>query len=358
MTGTWPGEDLLDGPRGRWACLSLLASVHASLLSLAFTAARSPTDSELTRKLTKAIAELDVSASGLTDEAALLEALEDSTSTARYWQPPDEQDVLLSTPQLRAALEPAARRIGGSASAAWWWSPIALGSQQLCSQQYVQWTDESPREPPALTGAAERLAKWRTNTLADERQAIRRPRAVNAPFSGAWWSTPSLSLITTTSRSLPELGAVTLRLVEDSLGWRRATVWPLRPAGECRIYEITGPVAWAELVERYPLDVSLSRRHDWWRTTGHDGSWSIPDWAAVAADFDAVHLTVAGYLSTAGRPITVGDSHSVLANWDPDATYWLGDVLESAGDPVEWHREETRSGKYGRWSRSIPSGGS
>jgi hypothetical protein len=347
LNGNRLGEELLNGPRGRGACLDLLTSAHASLGALAFTAARSPTDGELTRTLMKAIAEVDVSATGLTDDAALLDALEDSTSAARYWQPPDELDVLLSTPQLRAALEPVARRIGESASAAWWWSPVALDRQR-----YVQWTDESPREPPALSGAAERLALWRATALSDEREAARHSKPATANLTGNWTSTPSR--MTTTSRSHPELGAVTLRLVEDGLGWRQADVWPLRPAGVCRIYEITGPLAWAELVARYPLDVSLSRRQDWWRTTGHDGSWLIPDWAAVSSDFDAVHLTVAGYLSTAGRAIAVGTSHSVLANWDPDNTYWLSDVLESAGDPVEWHREETRT-RFSQWSRVIPS---
>jgi len=43
----------------------------------------------------------------------------------------------------------------------------------------------------------------------------------------------------------------------------------------------------------------MSRRHDWWRVTGSAGAWMIPDWVAVAADYDAVHLTVGGYLTTA-----------------------------------------------------------
>ncbi|MCU1505174.1 MAG: hypothetical protein JWP05_143 [Microbacteriaceae bacterium] len=348
MSRKRPGDDLLDGPRGRRVCLSLLTSAHDSLWQLAFHAARSPADGELTRALTRAITEADVADPGLTDETALLDALEVSTNAARYWQGPDDLDALLTSPQLRSALGPVAHQIGESASVAWWSSPIALDSQR-----YVQWTDESPLEPPALSGAADRLDRWRTNELSDERRAARRPKAVDASFSGEWWSTPALARLTTTSRSRPDLGAISLRLTEDALSYGRANVWPLRPAGGCRIYEITDPTAWTKLVARYPMDVSLSRRHDWWQATGHDGSWSIPDWAAVSSDFDAVHLTVTGYLTTAGRALPVGNSASVLAGWAPDQTYWLGDVLESAGDPVEWRLEDRRS-KHGRWSRGIP----
>jgi hypothetical protein len=73
-------------------------------------------------------------------------------------------------------------------------------------------------------------------------------------------------------------------------------------------------------VGRYPLDVSKSRRRDWWRATGRAGRWLIPDYAAVAADWDAVHVSVSGYLTTAGIAIPAGsDAYTMLAGWDPDA---------------------------------------
>ena len=40
--------------------------------------------------------------------------------------------------------------------------------------------------------------------------------------------------------------------------------------------------------------------------TGRAGQWVIPDYAAAAADWDAVHVSVAGYLTTAGIAIPAG----------------------------------------------------
>ncbi|HEY5988736.1 MAG TPA: hypothetical protein VIV12_20500, partial [Streptosporangiaceae bacterium] len=83
-------------------------------------------------------------------------------------------------------------------------------------------------------------------------------------------------------------------------------------------------------------DVSKSRRHDWWRVTGWAGSWLMPDYAAAAFDYDAIHLSVGGYLTTAGNALPVDDARCLLAGWDPDETYWLADVLAAAGPPIRW----------------------
>jgi hypothetical protein len=129
---------------------------------------------------------------------------------------------------------------------------------------------------------------------------------------------------------------VGLALVEDGFGQRNARCWPVEPRPGARIYEISSPEDWTELVGRYPLDVRKSRRHDWWRTTGWAGRWLIPDFAAVAVDYDAVHVSVAGYLITAGRALSVNDGRTVLAGWDPDQTFWLTEVLAASGPATSW----------------------
>lgn len=152
-----------------------------------------------------------------------------------------------------------------------------------------------------------------------------------------WWSNPPVSLPRTT-RTRGDLGPVGLWLVEDSLGWEHATVAPVAVPDGARVLEIDGPDAWAGLCRRHPLPVTASRRHDWYRTTGRfDVAWVQPDWAAVAEEADAVHLTVAGYLTTAGRAIPVADGVAcVLAGWDPDATYWLTTEPTATGPARKW----------------------
>lgn len=79
----------------------------------------------------------------------------------------------------------------------------------------------------------------------------------------------------------------------------------------------------------------------------------IPDWAAAASDFGAVHLTVLGYLATAGRALPMRGSHTVLAGWNPDETYWLTDVLTQDGVPEDWCRDRRTSRS---WAVCIGSG--
>ena len=328
-----PLDFLLDGPRGRRLCLGLL-DTSQPLGSLAYYAARSPAELPA---LIGAVAEASVPL----DAASLLDALETAVSTAMYWQPPDETDVLLQHPSLIAALEPVARLVAGAVETAWWSTPVAVDDQHR-----VQWTDVSSRPLPTPTSTSDRLARWKAHTLADERRAAERPADVTALFGGEWWSIPAHAELVTTTRALPGLGAAKLRLVEDGFGWTGADVTPLRPLAATRTFEITGPGAWVELAGRYPLEVTLSRRHEWWQVTGRDGGWVVPDWQAVASDFDAVHLTVAGYLATAGRALPVGEAATMLAGWDPDETYWLGDVLEPAGASAHWQRDASVDGPW------------
>lgn len=333
---------LLSGPRGRRMCLSVLAAVDQSLWSLVRHVDMGRAEPDATSRLAEAL-----SAPGLLDIAreadgdSLRAALTESVDAARYWQAPDETDRVLNDARVRDALVPVAEVVASLPDAAWWSTPL-----DRANQRYVQWLDETPLEPPALTGAIANLARWRAATRADESRAVERPRNVTANFSGNWWSAPMLVPLVTTTRALPALGAVKLALTEDGFGWESARVWPLQPSSECQVFEITGPDAWVELVGRYPMDVSLSRRHDWWRATGHEGTWLIPDWAAVASDFDAVHLTMLGYLATAGRALPVGDSHTVLAGWNPDETYWLADVLTKDGVPEDWCRDRRGSRRW------------
>src|SRR5690606_33733195 len=58
----------------------------------------------------------------------------------------------------------------------------------------------------------------------------------------------------------------------------------------------------------------------------------------------------AAYLTTAGRALEIEDGATLLAGWDPDATYWPADLLVPAGEPVAWQRADD-----GRWRPPDPA---
>ena len=155
-------------------------------------------------------------------------------------------------------------------------------------------------------------------------------------MSGCWWSAPCASGLPSSTRALTAAPAVELLWREDSLGQDKVLCRPVAVPAGARIYEIDSPEAFVRLVERYPLELTRSRRHDWWRATGATGPLLIVDYEAVAADYQGIHLTVAGYLQTAGRALpTASGAITVLAGWDPDKTWWLTD-LEVFGADSSW----------------------
>jgi hypothetical protein len=265
--------------------------------------------------------------------AALFSALRRTVETAMYWQQPDDQDTELDDPAVVSALTPIAGTVIAAAATQWWATPVALDAQ-YCTRLLLD--DDKPR-PPELAGVPARLAAWRV----DQQRVVERPEN----SSGTWWSTPNRWDVPVTTRDLGNVGPAGLWLVEDFMDWMRASCWPVaarsaRSEVSPRIYEIQDQASWAELVQRFPLDVTDSRRPDWKRATGRDGSWLLPDYPAVASEFDGLHLTVYGYLTTAGVAVSTGaTSATVLAGWAPDETYWLTDVLDTYGEATDWARD-------------------
>ncbi len=363
-------EALLAGPRGRSLCVNLLddrlttpgGQVRRAWVD-ALHAARSGNAKRCARKLSECAAVADLSAFPF-GGSSLLHGLVSAVDFASYWARPDAEDQGFAGEAAREALRPVAEAVAvaaaGNPDVRWWTEPVD-GSRQrwtlfldqhplpepppvtLTAGLVRAWlTDERPLpEPPPLTGAAALVRAWLADTRGNERSAHDRPKDPADWYSGRWWSSPARSRLPVTTRGLPALGAVALVLVEDGMAWQSARCWPVAAQDAARVYEITGPAQWAELVDRYPLDVSRSRRHDWWRATGWAGRWLIPDYSAVAADWDAIHISVAGYLTTAGIASPAGSgARTMLAGWDPDATWWLNDVLSFTSPPECWRQDD------------------
>ncbi|MGH3211956.1 MAG: hypothetical protein ACRDNO_29775 [Trebonia sp.] len=346
-------EALLAGPRGRrlswtllWAGLAGAAERPASW-NRVFRAVHSGDLSGCLDDFSSCLARADPAALAA-DPAAVLWALGWTVARAQYWQEPDAEDQAFAPAAARAALRPVAAALARAPGSGWWTSPMDPERQR-----YAQFLgDDHQFDEPRLSGAADRVAAWRADTARKEESLPADSAEPLGAWSGEWWSDPAMSGLPITTRALaglgsrPGLGALRLALVEDRLGWESARCWPLRPRSGARVYEVDGPAAWAALVARYPLDVSRSRRHDWWRATGRAGRWLIPDYQAVAEDYDAVHVTVLGYLTTAGVAVPVssddsyGGARTLLAGWEPDATWWLTDCLAPDGPPEAWAADD------------------
>lgn len=239
--------------------------------------------------------------------AGLREALIGTVDSARYWQPPSGEDVLLEIESIVQALSRFASVLESHEATSWLKEPMAR------NQYYVRFEDGLDDED-----FPKYLDRWQSDIERQQREFENDgdPWSV----SGTWWSTPP-----TLSTSRADLSGIPqgLYLIEDSLGWDRATVSQLT-SQPSRIYEIDSPQAWIELCRSYPIDVTYVMAGTWYQTTGSKGPWVIPNWTAVATDYDAVHLTGAAYLEAAGRVLEVTDSQkTMIAGWAPDVTYWL-----------------------------------
>jgi hypothetical protein len=338
--------ELLAAPRGRSLCLAVAERLDDAVGPAVFAAAQSPAPRRIA-DLIGVLRTVDPRPirSWTVDDFA--DPVDYTISFSMAWQEPDESDAVSSFPAVVAALYPIAESILAAPSTDWWDTPVELSTLR-CTSRYDE--DHPPVAPDPVDArqAQEWLDRWRREELIEDERARRERRDDPADnVSGTWWSTPNgeLSRLTTTRclRSTVGDGVGSVRLIweEDSFGEEDALIWPMAAIGTPRIYEIGGPTDWAELVGRYPLEVSWSRRQDWYRSTGRDGRWQIPDYVAVARDFDAVHLTVAGYLTTAIRAVEVdADIATVLAGWDPDQTWWLRSGLVANGRSEHWRSVE------------------
>ena len=353
MTAGGARGSLEMGPRGRRCCWTVLDRLHPDPAPSPFwSASFQPEPDHLLRVLEESLPAVDFAA--LADPASeelLLECVADAVDEARYWQEPDEMDVALADPRLSAALAPVAAHIAASPAATWWSAGL-----DLSRQVFVDKNDGSAKAAPAFQGARGVLEVWRDQVTGPG------TRHRGQWVGGPWWTTPQRSMlakdlerygqhppvVAATTQSRPGLGAVGLLLEEDVRAASAAACWPVRPDRPVRVFEIDGADEWVELVSTYGIDVTGKRIAHWSIATGLDRRWILPDWSAAARDYDAVHLTLTGYLTTSGRPLSVGtESATFLAGWSPDVSFWLSDVLEVVGPPQSWRAQNPNPAR--RW---------
>lgn len=280
----------------------------------------------------------------------LRKVLKGAVDSAHAYQEPDGEDVLASTSPVVAALHRFAEHITDSSQTDWWTSPADLGDQWI-----LHWQAEHAVQ--VTTDARATIAEWRQQAPEIERWALQnRPTDPTENWSGEWWSIPP-PILAHSARRLHDGCPAGIWFAEDAGGEDKFTAERVEVPGDIRVYEIDGAAAWAELCQRFPLDVSGQKRHDWYRATGRHGKWVIPDWSLVAREYDGVHLTVAGYLSASNIEIPVDDVYSsVIAAWNPDETWWFIDPVWT-GEMSRWVMEANWSGQSWVLQRDVDTRG-
>ncbi len=130
---------------------------------------------------------------------------------------------------------------------------------------------------------------------------------------------------------------------------RPASRWLLPVQPSARVWNINGPEDWARLVETYPK--VATRPHAGWELPGPNQHPSdtkmlrsiatqhavrteiaahvLPDWEGVAANFDGVHLSWAGFLTSEGYISDLSDGGvTMMRYWGSERTLWLHDVFD------------------------------
>jgi len=338
-----PGEAWLAGPRGRELCL-IAAAAHDPVLDRIWLHSHGGPTAQLIDRAGEALVRFDPAVLAAAGELDLLGPLAQSVCSAMYWQEPWARERLLDTWSVHAGLVPIAQALADSTATAWWSGPTDRARQHT-----VIWEHGGPLVE--LQPCQVALQRWRDRLTAEVQRGRELSDDLDAPNSGSWWSSPLGHGLLAGARSLAHYEAVGLFLVEECQGdFESALVQRLDVDAGARVLEIVSPADWVELTRAHPVDVTFARRHDWWRVSGWDGRWLMPDWQAVAGEYDGVHLTVTAYLAGAGRALPVDDAATMIAGWDPDATYWLTDCARPGGPARRWR--QVRGGEQLDW---VPS---
>lgn len=101
-----------------------------------------------------------------------------------------------------------------------------------------------------------------------------------------------------------------------------ALAWNLVVAQSARVFEIHSPAAWSALARTYPRKepgFTFSPTSPRPQTSAR----LDPDWSAVAKDWDAVHLSVGGWLTAEDVTYEAAGLTTELRGWDLESTVWL-----------------------------------
>ena len=184
-----------------------------------------------------------------------------------------------------------ARELFEHPATAWWFDDVDLEAQA--------WLSIHGTPDKFIYGVSPNPSEWRRP------QNPSRPweRYAQKPFGNQSTSTLYAAFLTS------ELVAMEERVgdyrCEFPLAW-----WSMRILEDVRVFEIHGPSDWHELCVTYP-------------TRGTEDDRLAPNWGAISEEWDGVHLSLGGLLTTEQNRFESASGWSMLDFWHAEQTFWL-----------------------------------
>jgi len=328
------GCGLLDGPRGRLLCFSILQKMLARQTEgTRLLQSEQDLYVDLKAELNNMRhADLLKMVTNLTQSELLL-MIAATVSQAVYWQPPESIEKVLQRSEIILGMQPLAVLLDNKIEVI---STLLNGpnsKQYLTRHSLKGVVDDGATIELAEIRKSDSWSEWLANELLAElaysTSLGRRNR------SGTWWSTPIGSGVMSSTGSVESV-PIGLYMVEDDFDWNSAETWSLSIEPDCRIFDVNCPIDWQELFSSSAIDVTNSRSDTWNEVVGTKEKWLIPNWKELAEHYDGIHLSLSGYLTLSGRTLSVGDHKTLLAGWNPDETLWLNNKVHVEGLKTHW----------------------
>lgn len=200
------------------------------------------------------------------------------------WRPGHDEAVRVAL-ERGGRLGELARGLVSQSAAGWWSEPIDRGAQVWVGEDGFPAAGEAgvTGSDPRWEGYAERPVGWRvTSTIRDGVSSL---EAAVTHGVGDW-----------------NFGRV-----------RRGVVEPI--GSKARVFEVNGPSDWHELCRAHP-----AMNGDAASPAGVGAL--VPDWVSVAEQWDGVHLTLLGMLTTPLVRVTSEAGSSMMWSWGAEQTIW------------------------------------
>ncbi len=187
-----------------------------------------------------------------------------------------------------------ARKLFEHPATAWWFGDVNLDAQA--------WLSIHGTPDRFIYGIPPNVSEWRR----PQNPSGPWERYAQKPLGGQ--STSTLYAPFFTSELVAREERVGDYRCEFPLAW-----WSMRILEDVRIFEVHGPSDWHKLCVTYPA-------------RGTEDDRLVPNWGAIAEEWDGVHLSLGGLLTTEQNRFESAAGWSMLDFWHAEQTYWLRSI--------------------------------